>query len=315
LTNERLRQAIYQAGLDPEGLADQIEVDIKTVQRWLAGRPPYPRFRARVARALAREEYELWPEVAHGPAVDQESVAEILAAWARADDPGVPDWRELLEQAIERVELLDYSLLDIVADNSIVDALRAKANAGCRARILISAPDSIWVRARAQAIGQDEEDHIGRSALWLEIETARGYLEPLTNVTDVDLRLLYADPGHRILRFDEEMLISPNLTATPTERAPLFHLRRRQTDGLFDQFAAHLEALSTSARPIEPAPEHYPDPRTRPDRYQPFTATTHQQLIELLKREDRATEDSARPLEQVRGEIRRATPGETDPID
>lgn len=303
--NERLRQAIYQAGLDPERLADLIEVDVKTVYRWLSGRTPYPRLRTRVIRALGREEHELWPEVAAAPPLDLESGGEILGAWARADDPGAPDWQELVEEATVQVELLDYSLIDILAAESTIDALAAKADSGCRVRILISAPDSIWVRARAKSIGQDEEDYIGRSRLELEIETARGYLESLAGTDAVDLRQLYADPGHRILRFDEEMLVSPNLTGTPTAEAPLLHLRQQQDGGLFDQFAAHLAALARDTVQIEPAPELYPDPRTHPDRYQPLTADTYRQLDQLLKRDPENTESASRPIEQVRAELRR----------
>ena len=52
MENEHLRTAITHAGLTLEEFADIVQVDVKTVQRWLAGRTPYPRHRARVAGAL-----------------------------------------------------------------------------------------------------------------------------------------------------------------------------------------------------------------------------------------------------------------------
>ncbi len=306
MANERLRQAIHHAGLDPEQLADQIEVDIKTVQRWLAGRPPYPRLRARVARALGRGEHELWPEFTSAPPADHATGGEILGAYARADAPGAPDWRELLEEAVEIVELLDYSLLDVLATDGVEDKLAEKAKAGCRVRILISAPDSIWVRARAKAIGQGEEDYIGRTELALEIETARGYLEALTELDGIELRQLYADPGQRILRFDEHMLLFPNLQATPTPDAPVFHLRRQQSSGLFEQLAAHLDTLARDGSELTPCPDLYPDPRSHPDRYQPLTASTYKQHLEQLKsHEEQKHQKTSRPLDEIRAELRR----------
>ncbi len=309
MPNERLRHAINQAGIDPEGLADRVEVDVKTVQRWLAGRPPYPRLRARVARALGCEEHELWPEVASAPPVDYGAGTEILGAWARAHDPGAPAWQELLEEAIDQVELLDYSLLDFVATEGTIDTLAAKAAAGCRVRILISAPDSIWVRARAKAIGRDEEDYIGRPQLALEIETARGYLEPLTELVNIEIGQIYPDPGQRILRFDDELLLSPHLQATVAPDAPIIHLRRQRTGGLFDQLAAHFDVLARGAIQSTPAPELYPNPVSHPARYQPLTAATYQQhLDDVTKREDEKSEKSSRPLAQVRAELRRPPP-------
>jgi transcriptional regulator with XRE-family HTH domain len=67
LENEHLRTAITRAGLTLEEFADIVQVDVKTVQRWLAGRTaPYPRNRARVAGALDTTEHALWPNAVAG---------------------------------------------------------------------------------------------------------------------------------------------------------------------------------------------------------------------------------------------------------
>jgi transcriptional regulator with XRE-family HTH domain len=304
--NERLRHAITRAGLEPEQLADAIEVDEKTVQRWLAGRVPHPRLRRRVARQLERDEHELWPEVATAAPQDEDAGGEILGAWAHAADTGVPDWRELLDEAVDRVELLDYSLLEILSASGTIDTLAAKAASGCGVRTLIAAPDSLWVALRAAALGQPE-DHIGRSLLAVEVETARGYLEPLTGNEGVELRQISADPGYRILRFDDQMLISPHLHAISSTQSPLLHLRRGQADGVFDRFASHFENLSRGASDqIDPTPARYPDPGANPDRYQPLTAETQKQQKdhERQRRPEHAYRPS-RPTEQVRAELRR----------
>jgi transcriptional regulator with XRE-family HTH domain len=304
--NERLRQAISQAGLEPEQLADRVEVDIKTLQRWLAGRTPHPRLRARLARALGREERELWPELAIEAPEDSESGGEIQGAWAHADDERVPAWHELLEEAVDRIELLGYSLIDVVSVDGVIDTLAQKAGSGARVRILISAPDSIWVTATAPQLGQ-EEDYIGRSQLRLEIETARAHLEPLAEHADIDLRQFYADPGHTILRFDDQMLVIPRLHGTSSADAPLLHLQRLGDGGVFDQFAVHLDALAEQAsEPIRPAPDLYPNPSTHPHRYQPLTKALYEQELDAGRQRYRErTEAPSRPIEEVRAELRR----------
>jgi transcriptional regulator with XRE-family HTH domain len=60
--NENLKNALKRTGLTPEEFADIVEVDVKTVQRWIAGRTPTPRHQAKVAAALDTSEHALWPD-------------------------------------------------------------------------------------------------------------------------------------------------------------------------------------------------------------------------------------------------------------
>ncbi|MDG4833100.1 Scr1 family TA system antitoxin-like transcriptional regulator [Solwaraspora sp. WMMD1047] len=60
--NEALRIAIAQAGETAESLALRVNVDPKTVGRWVSeDRIPHPRSRAAVAKALGRDPAEFWP--------------------------------------------------------------------------------------------------------------------------------------------------------------------------------------------------------------------------------------------------------------
>ncbi|MGH2916505.1 MAG: helix-turn-helix domain-containing protein [Solirubrobacteraceae bacterium] len=274
MANERLRAAIAQAGIDNDQLATQLDVDSKTVERWLAGRTPYARHRTRVARILGCDEDQLWPEAA-SPAVRDDARREIAGVWVHGDDLGAPDWRTLLRQASERVELLGCSLIEIVSATGVIDALGAKARAGCEIRILTAAPDSFWIAATAHELGQDQEDDTGITALGRETERVRGHLEPLLDRPNVGLRRFYTDRFNTILRFDEQMLVSLHLWGATAARSPLLHLRRREDDGLFDQFAEHFEAVwQNASQPAQPNPDMYPPPGENPDRYAPFTDTS-----------------------------------------
>lgn len=86
MANERLRAALEQAGLIPDQLASLADVDVKTVNRWLAGQTmPHARHRARVAQALGAPEHELWPRAAQDEVGDLRR--EIIGAW-RDTPPG-----------------------------------------------------------------------------------------------------------------------------------------------------------------------------------------------------------------------------------
>lgn len=326
-SNERLRAAIRQQGLDPDRLSVLIQVDVKTVYRWLRGRTPRPDYRARAAKALERDERELWPETAiKVPAEDPQR--EIEGAWPHASDYRAPDWPALMTTAVERIDLLDYTLLDIVSAPGIPDMLADKAAAGCHVRVLIAAPDSIWVASAAKQLGLDEQDYVSRTELQREIEQARGHLEALIGKPDIDVRTFYAERTNTILRFDEQMLVSLHLWGTPTAQAPMLHLRRRADGGLFDQFAHHLDQIAQHAsEPVDPDPDLYPDPNKNPDRYSPTTKETYEQQHQAVQwnpakrttpsqppqHDEQAANEPSEHQQQDADELRRYLDSITDP--
>ena len=60
-----LRQALVEAGLSAADLATAIGVHPKTVQRWLDGRRPWPRYQLAIADALHADPDRLWPPGDH----------------------------------------------------------------------------------------------------------------------------------------------------------------------------------------------------------------------------------------------------------
>ncbi|MEV0712332.1 helix-turn-helix transcriptional regulator [Nocardia aurea] len=61
--NAALREAILSAGLTPSKLAERVEVDPKTVERWVAqGRRPHPVTRYAVAAQVGKSVADLWPD-------------------------------------------------------------------------------------------------------------------------------------------------------------------------------------------------------------------------------------------------------------
>src|SRR5579884_1760903 len=101
MPNVRLRAALSHAGLTVDELAEIVQVDVKTVYRWLAGRNPRARYRTKIALALGAQEQELWPDTtpqANRGGTPPARIHESL------QDPQAPDWRNLLETAHERID-------------------------------------------------------------------------------------------------------------------------------------------------------------------------------------------------------------------
>jgi transcriptional regulator with XRE-family HTH domain len=260
MSNERLQAALQAAGLQPDDLADQLDVDVKTVRRWLSGRLPTSRHRARTIEILGPgsdlTEQDLWPEVAP-PTIGDDS-RDLIAIYARSDDARAPDWRALLQTAHRRIDLLDTTLTDILTTVGTVELLLEKARAGAQVRVLIAHPQSIWTAALAEQLGADERDESGQTQIERDISLSLGYLERLIDQPRIACRTHWAERTHTVLRFDDEMLVTVNLHGTPTAAAPLLHLRRRGSGtGIFDQILTHLarvehdasEALEAPGRP------------------------------------------------------------------
>src|SRR3954463_5301482 len=110
MANERLRRAIQQAGLRLEDVAEQVEIDVKTAERWITkGRLPHGRNRARTAQLLGVDELELWPQVAEGRNGRSASDGELVRLYAHRGAVPRDRWYELLEATTERLDLLVHA--------------------------------------------------------------------------------------------------------------------------------------------------------------------------------------------------------------
>ena len=140
LANDLLITAIREAGLDLDDLAAVADVDPRTAQRWLGGRVPHPRYRHKLCAALHASEADLWPDAVN--IRRKTDLEEIAGAWAKASDQQAIDWRALLRAANEQVDLLGYSLHEVLQARGITKQLASKAADGCLVRIAIANPDS-----------------------------------------------------------------------------------------------------------------------------------------------------------------------------
>lgn len=109
----------------------------------MAVRPqPYPRQRAKVARALDTTEQQLWPQLAAAAPQTRRAVqpTDLVAAYPTATDLAAPDWKALMPDAADRIELLGDRLAPVLSTPGVAELLAAKATNGCEVRILVSDP-------------------------------------------------------------------------------------------------------------------------------------------------------------------------------
>ena len=84
---------MLHAGLTPAGLAAAVQVDVKSVLRWIGeDRMPYPVTRVKVAHVLDQAETFLWP------ALLEEDGSDCLAAAAVGDRAGLADPQHHLQR-------------------------------------------------------------------------------------------------------------------------------------------------------------------------------------------------------------------------
>ncbi len=229
MANENLRQALQDAALTPDQLADIVQVDVRSVRRWFSGGTPYPLQRAKVARALDTTEHQLWPDLAtaHTTTAPPQP-SDLLAAYITADALDAPDWKTLMRDATDQIDLLGHTLELILNTPGATELLAAKATSGCHIRILITNP--------------------------------RRYLEPLIGQTGIEVRLLDITPHQTIHRYDNQLLLHLQLVDQDDPHAPLLHLQRAAAGGLFDRMAEHYTDLwEHNAIAVDPDSELYDD--------------------------------------------------------
>jgi lambda repressor-like predicted transcriptional regulator len=284
VSNDRLKAAISNAGLTPEQLADLVQVDIRTMDRWLSGRTPYRRHRSNVARGLGVEPHELWPDTEPDPATDlepaaaleppaqssEESSGDPVDIYLGSHDPRAPDRLELLKNASQRIDILGLTLADLITGHEVVALLADRAAAGCEIRILLAAPDSVQL-----IVADQERHHEARltdppSLAW-DVERALGYLQPLLTLPTITIRTHTAAHINTILCVDDQLLAALHIYSAGPDSEPIMHLTTRDHRGLFFLYAEHFRQIWHNAgSPLEPDAERYPDPEQIPDRYRPL---------------------------------------------
>ena len=208
--NESLRRALLRAGLSEEDVAARLEVDPKTVRRWVEGRVPHPRHRWVLAGLLGVDEADVWPQLrAAGPVP-----TEVQAVYPHLGAVPLDVWLRLFRSARQRIDTLTEGGDSVIDDPGAQEVLARKGRAGIAVRICLIDPgvtgdggqDTAGVQARANRRPIVAEALSGSDSC---VE-ARRRSGPL-----------YA----AIYRADDELLVSQRAYGILPAQAPVLHLR------------------------------------------------------------------------------------------
>ncbi|MFJ5269310.1 XRE family transcriptional regulator [Streptomyces sp. NPDC088358] len=243
MPNERLRSALLARGMTVQGLADEIEVNPKTVERWITqGKVPYRRHQYATAAALKVDVTTLWDDGRNIESAMDSAKAEIVTVYPHRHTVPPSLWREIYERAEANIDLLVYSGLFMSEDPLFHGLLRAKVEAGAQVRILLGDPDCAAVRQRGIDEGHQIMDGKIRNALLL-------YRPLMRSHPDIGFRLHDSTLYNSIYRADDEMLVNPHVYGLGAYMAPVLHLRRLPGGSLFDTYAHSIEHTWDNARP------------------------------------------------------------------
>ncbi|GAA1559428.1 helix-turn-helix transcriptional regulator [Kribbella lupini] len=219
MTNERLRTALLENGLTPSALASEVEVDTKTVERWIKGRIPHRTSRYQVATRLGVDEAFLWPDAIPRDQVTTASASEILAVYPHRTEVPREVWRRLFENAEEEIGVLVYAGLFLAEDRGLLSIIRKKAAAGIRVRFLVGDPDDEQISDRG------DQEGVG-DAMAAKIRNAIVLYETLRRTSGVEFRMHRTVLYNSIYRSDEIALVNTHVYGFPAPIAPVWHLRR-----------------------------------------------------------------------------------------
>jgi transcriptional regulator with XRE-family HTH domain len=227
--NETLCRALIQAQLTEEDVATRLQVDPKTVRRWLEGRLPYQRHRWAIAAMLGADETDLWPQLR----ASRSRPDEVAAVYPHRDSVPRDLWLRVIGCAHHEIGILDSTALSPTSSQSIVAALAERAESGLRLRICLCDPKLPGVPRRALSPERSKSPTTNLP------DTLAAYA-PLRGNSQVEIRLHRGIMYSSIYYTDNELLIGQHAYGIPAGHAPVLHLRRIEGGRMV---AAYLDAF------------------------------------------------------------------------
>jgi transcriptional regulator with XRE-family HTH domain len=227
--NESLSRALLRARLSQEDVASYLEVDPKTVRRWLDGRVPYLRHRWAIALLLGMDESDLWPQLQDA----RSQPGEVVAVYPHRDSVRPETWLHLLGSASREVGVLADSELLLADDSAIPRALAERARSGVRVRVCLASP--------ASAVGPERADQGSAEA---QHERIRDEVRP------ADLRIHEGRDYNSICYADGDLIVAQHVYGWPAWRAPTLRLRKAIGGDMFSVYLGSFDRIWAHARPL-----------------------------------------------------------------
>ncbi|MFB6828117.1 XRE family transcriptional regulator [Streptomyces hydrogenans] len=244
MQNERLRAVLTDGGWTYETLASKVDVDPKSVERWVnLGRVPRRVTALKAAETLGEDVHALWPALRQARAARAIS-PELVAVYDQRADLPVSTFVDLLSTARERIDVLVYAAVFLhEAYPRLNELLRERAADGCRVRIAIGDADSENVRQRG------EEERFGHG-IESRCRLALLHYRPLVGIDGIEIRTHGTTLYNSIYRADDQSLVNAHVWGVNAYGAPVWHLRRHGDGGMFDAYATSFDAVWATGAPV-----------------------------------------------------------------
>jgi transcriptional regulator with XRE-family HTH domain len=233
--NEPLCRALLRARLTEDDLAAELQVDPKTVRRWLEGRVPYPRHRWALAALLGADEADLWPQLGAQGSLP----SEVLAIYPRLDRVPREVWLDLFGSARNEIGVLASGGLSHT-DPEVMALVAARVGRGARVRICLAVPN-------ASKGGEPGAEQRGRTAAG----QARSALTPSAALAGAGQVLIRVHQGvlyQSIYRADSQLLVAQHAYGIPPARTPVLHLQRVEHGDMATAYLESFEQVWAKAR-------------------------------------------------------------------
>jgi transcriptional regulator with XRE-family HTH domain len=237
--NETLCRALIQARLTEEDVAAHLQVDPKTVRRWLEGRVPYLRHRWALAALVGLDETDLWPHLRR----TRSRPDEVQAIYPHLDAVPEEVWLRLFGSAEREIGILADVPEPIAEHPRVLAALAERVASGVRVRICL-------IDLETAVAAQHWTVYAGSTALAANSHRALLSLASLRKEGQVEIRLHQAIVYSAIYYADDELLVSQHVHGIPPRRAPGLHLRRTPENGMTDAYLGSFGLAWARARPL-----------------------------------------------------------------
>jgi hypothetical protein len=244
MANERLRALLLERRVTTAKLADAVQVDAKTVERWIvAGRVPYRKHRYNVAAFFGVDESFIWPDALDHEQVTAASESEIVAVYPYRRAVPRDAWGHLFSKAEREIGILAYSCYFLAEDAGLRQIMAEKAATGARVRILLGDPESPHVLERGQSEG------IG-DTMPAKVRSAIAMFRAIESVPNVEIRLHGTILYNSIYLGDDQLFVNTHIYGVMANNAPFFHLRKLPGGAIAASYLESFERVWNEAEPL-----------------------------------------------------------------
>lgn len=244
MANERLRALLLERRVTTAELAEAVQVDAKTVERWIvAGRVPYRKHRYNVAAFFGVDETYIWPDALDNEQVTSASESEIVAVYPYRRAVPRDTWGHLFSQAEREIGILAYSCYFLAEDAGLRQLIGERARAGVRVRILLGDPESPFVLERGQSEG------IG-DTMPAKVRSAITMFRSLESAPNVEIRLHGTILYNSIFRGDDQLFVNTHIYGVMANNAPFFHLHKIPGGAIANSYLESFERVWNDAQPL-----------------------------------------------------------------